>query len=475
MKNSLKILALLFAAFFVLAGCAERPAASYADGSPQSSEAEPSSQAAATKAPVSAAEESPESKEVDPNALHICFDLGSNVVQSDREMRVFETLLANGIRLAGGTENIVFDSIPYSGSEREIALDKIRTDIMAGGGPDVFIVATRGSNSIFPVPEKAMHEGLFLPLDSYIQSAAQSDWDKLTPAVMEAGQTDEGQVLVPMLYTTPITIYRKEDVPEAPPAGTTWQEMLEDETNILRNAVRVNSEVSGGLVPSPRHNALAMLGAFADYETGELLFFEEDLLQWMETQIALQEESNSNAVLPAYIQGKLCGATTLIYENSGQSDWPIHKEDRMTMIPLYSKDGGVTATVEAYTGVNRNTKHAEEAFFVVDYLMRAETQQEFKMYVSMSMTVGLPIHESVLSAEYPQQKGYGFFTDENFEELCGVRDQITDVHFNNTLLESLEKMYYTLMLDHTDEERSEQVVKDAVHKAYVEIRQMLSE
>lgn len=474
MKKNQKILALLFAAFFVLAGCAERPAASYADGSPQSSEAEPSSQAAATKAPVSTAEEPPAEKE-DPNALRICLDIGIVLARNDREIRVLETLLANGIRLAGGPENIVFDSIPCSGSEREIALEKVRTDIMAGGGPDVFIVTTRGSNSIFPVPEKAMHEGLFLPLDSYIQSAAQSDWDKLTPVVMEAGQTDEGQVLVPMLYTTPITIYRKEDVPEAPPAGTTWQEMLEDETNILRNAVRVNSEVSGGLVPVPSHNALAMLGAFADYEKGELLFSEDDLLQWMETQIALHEESNDAAAPPEFIQGPLCGASALTFKYTSAEESPIRKEDPVTMIPLYSKGGGVTAAVVAYTGVNRNSKHPEEAFFVVDYLMRAETQQNFDIFFMMSMTEGLPIHELVLSAEYPQQENGFYFIDENFEELCGVREQITDVYFDNTLLDPLNEMYYTLMLNHTDEERSEQVVKDAVHKAYVEIRQMLSE
>lgn len=473
MKKNQKILALLFAAFFVLAGCAERPAASYADGSPQSSEAEPSSQAAATKAPVSAAEEPPAEKE-DPNALRICLDLGTILTQNDREIRVIETLLASGLRMAGGPENIVFDSIPYSGSEREIALDKIRTDIMAGGGPDVFIVTERYAGSLFPVPEKAMHEGLFLPLDSYIQSAAQSDWDKLMPAVMEAGQTDEGQVLVPMMYTLPVTIYHKEDVPEAPPAGTTWQEMLEDETNILRNAAVMGFNVVGGLAPSADGSIVSILGQFADYEAGTLLFSEEDLLQCTEALLTLRDEIDSDAALPEYAQGMLYGSAPLTMNQGRSEGYPLCRNDPMTMIPVYAKDGGVTATVEAYVGVNRNTKHAEEAFSVVDYLMRAETQQNLKIFY---VTPALPVHEDVLSEEYPQQQFASYFIDENFEAFSNMRDQITNAVFSNTLVHSLDELYTGLYFSYNEqgEVPPEQAIEDAVHEAYRTLEQMLSE
>ena len=55
----------------LVAGCAELPTASYADGSPESGEAGTSS-AAATEAPESSEEEPVEQKEFDPNALRIC-------------------------------------------------------------------------------------------------------------------------------------------------------------------------------------------------------------------------------------------------------------------------------------------------------------------------------------------------------------------------------------------------------------------
>lgn len=475
MKRNRKICVFLLSAFLILTGCAERPAASYADGSPQSSSgAESPSQAATTEAPVSAAEES-SVEEADPNALRICLEAGTELAQSDSDIRVLETLLASGLRMAGGPENIVFDSIPYSGSEREIALDRIRTDIMAGEGPDVFIMTGRYTDTLFPVPEKAMQEGLFLPLDSYIQSAAQSDWDKLIPAVMEAGQTDEGQVLAPLMYTLPVTIYRKEDVPEAPPAGTTWQEMLEDETNILRNAAVIESfGVAGGLAPSADRNILSILGQFADYEAGELLFSEGDLQQCMEVLLTLRNEIDSDDALPEYAQGILYGAAPLTMEPSRSEGRPLCRNDLMTMIPVYAKDGGVTATVEAYAGINRNTKHAEEAFFVVDYLMRAESQQNLKMFYIMN---AFPVHEDVLSEEYPQQRFASYFIDENFEALSNMWDQITNVVFNNTLVRSLDDLYFDLYYNYNEqgEVPPQQAIEDAVHETYGTLKQMLSE
>lgn len=471
-----KLFCCMIAFMLLVAGCAELPTASYADGSPESSEAGTSS-AAATEASESSAEEPAEQKEFDPNALRICFVVGDELAENDRDITALETLLASGIQTAGGPENIEFDSIPYEGSAREIAMDRIRTEIMAGGGPDVFIVTTQGSNSLFPIPEKAMQEGVFLPLDTYIQNMAQSEWDKLTPAVLEAGRTDEGQVLVPMMYTLPITIYKKEDVPEAPPAGTTWQEMLSDETNILRNAAVMTNDVSGGLLPDTGESMLSVLGRFTDYETNELLFSEEDLLQCAEAMLTLKDEIDRDDTLPVYAQGMLCGNGRLTFDEQSSEKYPICKNDAMTMIPLYSKDGDVTATVRAYTGINRNTKHAEEAFFVVDYLMRVDVQQNLKMFYMLGQNYGLPIHEDVLSPEFPQQKNGFFFTDENFETLSGVRDQITNVYFDNALVQSLSGLYSTLYYDYTYEgkELPEQALKDAVHETYGALKQMLSE
>ena len=94
--------------------------------------------------------------------------------------------------------------------------------------------------------------------------------------------------------------------------------------------------------------------------------------------LTLRDEIDRDDTLPCMRRECFCGNGQLTFDEQSSEKYPICKNDLMTMIPVYSMDGDVTATVEAYTGINRNTKHAEEAFFVVDYLMRVDVQQNLK-------------------------------------------------------------------------------------------------
>ena len=80
-----KLFCCVIALMLLVAGCAELPTASYADGSPESSEAGASS-AAATEAPESSVEESKANEEIDPNALRICLDVGEDLAQDNRDI-----------------------------------------------------------------------------------------------------------------------------------------------------------------------------------------------------------------------------------------------------------------------------------------------------------------------------------------------------------------------------------------------------
>lgn len=456
-----KLFCCVIAFMLLVAGCAELPTASYADGT--------TSFVQKTEMPQNDIEKS---TAISQNDLRILMDIGQAYAENDRQCELLETEITNAIRLAGGPENIAFDSIPLEGNEREITLERIRTEIMAGEGPDVFIIMTKGSNSLFPIPEKAMQEGVFLTLDEYIQNAELADWDSLTRPVLEAGRTDEGQQLVPMLYTLPVTIYSKESVPEMPPSGTTWQDMLADESGILRRAAIMHRFESGGLTVLPEDSILSMLGEFVNYETQEILFSEEDLLHSMEELMVLEKEINAESFegLPDYFQGRLYGLPKLTSESGKVLS--IDRETPVTMVPIYSRSGDVTATVQAYTGINRNTKHPEEAFFVVDYLMSTQGQQNLNLFQG---SVGLPVNEAVLSEKHPQRARINhYFTDENFEALCNLRDQISKVYFENSLVWTLSSLYYTCQGIQSGEITG-QTVEEIVAETYDALKQMLSE
>lgn len=194
---------------------------------------------------------------------------------------------------------------------------------MSGGGPDMFIIACNGGidymaadvEALFRVPEKAMEAGLFLPLDDYIQNAQFMEWNKLNETVMAAGRTEQGQMLLPMTYTFPLTMFRESDVTLTTTAETTWQDMLNDKTNVLTAAAdwiptmeeqeNFENQCGGPLLPY-------ILGDLADYSSEKLLFTEDELLQRITDVIELDVRNKNGEFenVPPYYHWFACGGLT---------------------------------------------------------------------------------------------------------------------------------------------------------------------
>ena len=120
--------------------------------------------------------------EKEPEVLRICMDIG--YLGEDPEFRnAFKsrTLITNML-YAGKTANVdvprafELEYIPTEGTERETALTHIRTEVMSGGGPDLFITVCntkyplQEDENVFVMPEKAMELTMFLPLDEYMEN-----------------------------------------------------------------------------------------------------------------------------------------------------------------------------------------------------------------------------------------------------------------------------------------------------------------
>ena len=165
--------------------------------------------------------------EITNDTLRICVDCrttssqySSDLSAKEAEVKQCFEGLVEDIKDACDIEQVAFEVLPIEGSERKTALQRLRTEIMAGSGPDVFIMnGASGSlefgydDALFNFPEKNMEMGLFLPLDEYMENNTQfTDWSNQTGTIMAAGRNDEGQVIVPMTYTFPVLVYPKNEV-----------------------------------------------------------------------------------------------------------------------------------------------------------------------------------------------------------------------------------------------------------------------
>ena len=95
---------------------------------------------------------------------------------------------------------------------------------------------------------------------------------------------EEGQQIIPVSYTIPVSVYKQSEVTYTPSRETTWMEMLETEDEALA-ATAVWTDITGlskqGSPLMKDRDVLLefILGDLADYTEEKLLFTEEELQQ----------------------------------------------------------------------------------------------------------------------------------------------------------------------------------------------------
>lgn len=377
--------------------------------------------------------------------LRICVDVGGGMFfRRSSPALEFENLLKN-LADYGGPKEVEVEYIPEEGADRESVIKHLKTELMSGSGPDLFIVDAFDGNfysdrPVFPFPEQMIERRVFLPLDEHIKKARFAQWDRLTPKVMEAGRGSEGQILVPLAYTMPLTCYKAEDYQHTQSAELTWPDMLDDGTGMLRQAGCFNRP--GSTVGDSMANIFTQL---ADYKEEELLFTEEELLEAIEQKLTLWGECKDGKwdELPVCYQGRMSANFTPANYHLGMSSMDsLSVQTPMTMVPMYNREGGITAKVSTYAAINRNSKRADEAFFVLDYLLSTEAMEHSDFYEWIVRQ-----NEAMVMDTNIGREGHNFLHSytmcpENQEQFDRLRDCITSVSFSSLIDHEIDMALY---------------------------------
>lgn len=419
--------------------------------------------------------------------LRVCVDLEyiyDGAVGVETAVYDFE----HSIKETGGITDVVFEYLPYDGVERETQKDRLYTEIMAGGGPDVFIIACDGAqwhnpseNAIFQMPEKAMEVGLFMPLDSYIKKAKHAEWDELNQTVLSAGKNKRGQQLVPLTYTLPAIFYKSSNLQHTPDSSITWENMLSDETMYDSAARLCDGELIIGDVGSAVDFRIDyVLGELADFSKEELLFTEEELKLRIDQIMQLKGYAEQSGILdePFWSDRYIGNHCTASEYNGKRESNGLNPDDEFTFVPLYSDDGGLTAMVLSYAAINANTRRPEDAFTVVDLLMRTHTQQYapiYKGWLYSKGAYGIPMDNRLMQKDYPltfsQYRAKWYFSPENYDTYCVLRNQITNVQFPGSLNIELEK----LMIECSVAYKNGKDYSDLISESYRKMDMMIGE
>lgn len=303
----------------------------------------------------------------------------------------------------------------FTGQERETAISRVRTEIMAGEGPDLFICAQKLFNAsagpedqaVFNFPVQAMENHLFQPLDEYMEKAEYLDMDGLQPVVMAAGRNDEGQQILPLAYTFRATLFEREEYTPTAELPMTWEEMAEDPDPAIRLSC-------GNYLP-------IIIGELADYSKDAPAFSEEELcalaIKQQETWLTVPENLRGED-RPLFLPIDILTLSNAEVDLAGEQEY--------TIIPSYNLSGGVTAEITTFGAINRNSRCPEEAFRILDYLMDPEIQQSSPLF--QGRMEGLPVYTGTGNSDTPAGSHWRM-NEANYQAVTQAQEQINIANF----------------------------------------------
>ena len=411
------------------------------------------------------------------NPLRVLIDAECAVGVVGLNMNGIGDRLVSNIKLSGGEiGEVEFEYLPKEGEERAAALTHMRTEVMTGKGPDLFICACAKAQEetqpLFRYPNQLLNQKLFLPLDDYFASAQFTDFDKLLPIAMEAGRNEEGQQLVPLAFTLPITVFRKSEVQHEHSKIMTRAEQVAGD-DIQKLSAAVND-------PSSRFRS-AGFRDLADYEKETLHFSEEELLSYLVGYRSLASEQEGLNV-PDYFSTDLTvdfvdSSDISVTYFGNEHHGGLRNSDAFTMVPLYSNEGGYTAYITSFAAINRNTEKPGEAFLLLDYLLSPAGARS-ELYNILVDFVGMPVHMDLGTEENPIAATNGkkwCLSQENYEEYCDLRDNISAMRFSTPIEQHFVQAYWNI--NDSEYERShgqnastpEKIVADAYRVMKMEL------
>ncbi len=401
-----------------------------------------------------------------PAMLRVLVDLRASDIAIHRTEDIKEFLK----EMPGYKESfdIQFEYLPTfdSASERNTEIDRLRLDLMQDKGPDIIIcqnfymdpqelewtgLSKTGLKSIFNIPQSAMKQRLFLPLDGYIANARYTEWDKLLPAVMDAGKDEKGrQVIVPMTYKVNTSLFEKERYAPSGKLPMSREELLNSGDPALEWV---------GI--SRWETVWDAFGGQIDYQKGELAFSEEELLRICRQIAAARKgketkDEHYNDV-GCVVPGVSIGPQSFSFFGANCPEY--------IMIPAYNTQGGVTASVGVYGAVSRSTAYPEEAFAVLDKLMSLDAMKTLDIYAA-----DMPVHVD-MCWRWNCPAGLEWRLSEwNFAQYAALREQINVVDYMTPVNRELMDLWYQ-----ADAAEDEAQLEKLVHDSYTRMRMILAE
>ena len=253
----------------------------------------------------------------------------------------------------------------------EAAMTKLRTEIMSGRGPDLFLLSDEYGSGVFPDPEKQMRAGVFADLTPYLDTIGAGA--SLNEAVLAAGRVDGAQYLLPLYYTVPGVVAPADllagfDAGENPAPAAFLEKLLAHCGAEGFAPVAMLTTYADQFTWAPSLNYGTSAARLDEDQTAllSLLIRAGEWAQRMGYQARhpIPEMPSREAPFAAFPLG--AGV------QEQQAFDLLCQEREPAVLPIPNGREGVTASVALYAGVRANSPHARLAAEILALLLRPE-------------------------------------------------------------------------------------------------------
>lgn len=248
--------------------------------------------------------------------------------------------------------------------EDEAETKQMRTDIMAGKGPDLFILQARGQeadelNFLFPNVNKAIESGVFCNLDEYINNDKFWKDANIPEEILKAGRYNGHQYVLPITIDLPMIVQD-----EAEKVDISSEKTLLDCIEKVRESG--NQKALKEIEDYCFTSRFQLLENALDYDEQEVLF---DKTMYIElgkclSEVTLQRTRQEESELGEF--SKRSGASYFV-----KSTFEEENLDYQVIPTVMAKR---TAYVQSYGAISANSKEKEIAYDFLRFFLDAERQ-----------------------------------------------------------------------------------------------------
>ena len=322
--------------------------------------------------------------------------------------------------------------------ERNTYIQRIKTEIMAGRGPDVYVVPVYGTaQDVFPDVSKAMRNGVFRPLGT-LEQIENSNISQLQVAIKSVGEMEGVHYILPLSYQVDGVLLC--DSPQRNRAlYSTLAGLMTSEYFRTLDANYPEWGIEGLWWHNLTNNAIPLV----NYDTMSVNLLAQDMPELLRREVeVIQKNVGSPYQMEYYEYGALAENENGVPYIIGQAAGDLNNlamtilDGEGTLFSAFpNADGEIYARVTGIAGISSSCERVEEAELFMDFLLEERWQKNFDG-INTSVLSGFPARAGCSEKLFENQSLQTLndlqctpLSGETLESFVGLEKQVSGAYF----------------------------------------------